>query len=849
MDISAANTVILKAYNDIGTANDGYIEISSDSLSAISNDKGSINIYGQGDLILDSIETADGNIDIHAEGTIKAMNVTANDSGDDDNITLTLFSEGNIETGMIQSSDRLIIEADSINQASGTTSAYEAILTASNGIGTIDNPLNMIVNRLDVVNTNGDVYISNQGELNLVDLNGDGNAIINAGGGSIETHSPMNIQNDLSLTGDFTLSAESSDSENDNITITANITNDFGGTIQLKAGNNVIQQSGTIKSKAGKISLASKSGSIIQSGGNIDAQTVSFQAIDTVDYQGENNLVNEIEAAVETGSFIYTQTPTVLVKQVSAGGAVKITAGNILDHADDDIIDIQSNGIIELIAANVIGGDTSIELANNSVIKASTITEGAINIKGAGELTLEEVSATKGTINIVAAGNINALNILTQDDTDTGEYSVNLNSTQGGIAIGTLKTTSNIGISAGNGDVIVNSIETNKTILISSETGAIKNATPESSIKADTLSVASKTGIDIATQTSKINATVTGPGDIAIDEADDVSLTMAASEGSIKIASGGNVEAIDIRSTDGGIAIEATGDLIAKNISSSTDVSLSTTGGNLVVKTIVAENTININVTDGVIQSEDGGEVVLKAKNLEGSVELLKDVDCDLSGFALSLSHDILPYKDYILPKDNIWIEYSSPIVLTDIDLGPDLNYFDDQLTVLTYAEELLDSAYVEFSDYPQIYMDQLSDYNVEWVFDNQAEWENLENLSIHLNENIKTDKNLSNEPISKEPASEINVKENDHKGNQEKESKDDHKNLPQKDKQAYLFKKNESLISEGIQQAMMYNKMVESEQKSKQAHQTPVVKHVSVDEFRPKKSFVEKFKSFFKKS
>ena len=233
---------------------------------------------------------------------------------------------------------------------------------------------------------------------------------------------------------------------------------------------------------------------------------------------------------------------------------------------------------------------------------------------------------------------------------------------------------------------------------------------------------------------------------------------------------------------------------------------------------------------------------------MEGSVELLKDVDCDLSGFASSLSHDILPYKDYILPKENVWIDYSSPIVLTDIDLGPEQNYFDDQLTVLTYPEDILDSAYVAFSDSPQIYMDQLSDdYNVKWVFDEQAEWEALENLFIHFNEN----KDLSDELKSKEPASEINEKENNNKGNQEKESKDDPKNLPQKDKQAstYLFKKNESLSSKGIQQAMMYNKMVESEQKSKQAHQTLVVKHVSVDELRPKKKFIEKFKTLFKKS
>jgi hypothetical protein len=129
-------------------------------------------------------------------------------------------------------------------------SSQSLILKTKEGIGTEDNAFKTSVEQLDAANsTNGDIYISNVGKLNLVDLDGDNMAISNAGGGIIETLSPMTISDNIVQTNDFSLIAGQSNTDDDTLTIKANIENKAEGNIYFKAGSDIMHQSFVITSK------------------------------------------------------------------------------------------------------------------------------------------------------------------------------------------------------------------------------------------------------------------------------------------------------------------------------------------------------------------------------------------------------------------------------------------------------------------------------------------------------------------------------------------------------------------------------------------------------------------------
>ncbi|ETR68658.1 MAG: hypothetical protein OMM_10294, partial [Candidatus Magnetoglobus multicellularis str. Araruama] len=140
------------------------------------------------DINILSAQIETGNLIFTNKNQITAQNLIAA------NVNLS-SKTGSINAASIFAENALILNAgDTINKTEGTITAEDAILKAANGIGTQDNSFTIEVNRLDIVNTtSGNIYISNTGELNLIDLNKDGKAIDNAGGGSIETHSPLNV--------------------------------------------------------------------------------------------------------------------------------------------------------------------------------------------------------------------------------------------------------------------------------------------------------------------------------------------------------------------------------------------------------------------------------------------------------------------------------------------------------------------------------------------------------------------------------------------------------------------------------------------------------------------------------
>jgi len=221
-DIIAGNGLIhLTAEGSISGSQDlDYLDFNDESNVWASSGAGIIKLYGEGNLTIQTASSDNGIVDIIAEKQLIAQNIKSNE------VTLTA-KEGSIIADNIVVNDKITLNAgDKIKDTDGSISSNKAILNASNGIGEQDNSLDLSVSNLDIMNASiGNIYISNIGELNLIDLDNDSKAIETSGSVSIETHSPVNIQNDIIFSGDLSITANNNDLGNDNVTINADISN------------------------------------------------------------------------------------------------------------------------------------------------------------------------------------------------------------------------------------------------------------------------------------------------------------------------------------------------------------------------------------------------------------------------------------------------------------------------------------------------------------------------------------------------------------------------------------------------------------------------------------------------
>ncbi|ETR65778.1 MAG: hypothetical protein OMM_13726, partial [Candidatus Magnetoglobus multicellularis str. Araruama] len=297
---------------------------------ARSTNEGSINIQSPGTISLQSLETTDGDIFVKADGSINALYVTTGDRGDNEPMTLSLSSKENISTGLIKADDYLYMNAAQIEHQLGSITAKKAIISAWNGIGTRDQSLILNVNQLDAsAYMNGDIYIHNQKDLELIDLSGEGNSVDNVGGGEIRADGQLTITDQVKQLKNFALFAE-------NMIINNDIIHQTFGRIELSTVNTLEHRSGTIQAES---HITINSGSITQTGGQIltDGHLI-ISSSNTARFESSTNEIGQLNATIETGNFSFVHAGDLFIDRVTAN-TVNLTSinGSILADGNRSI--------------------------------------------------------------------------------------------------------------------------------------------------------------------------------------------------------------------------------------------------------------------------------------------------------------------------------------------------------------------------------------------------------------------------------------------------------------------------------------------------------------------------------
>ncbi|MCX5692197.1 MAG: filamentous hemagglutinin N-terminal domain-containing protein [Candidatus Omnitrophica bacterium] len=442
--------------------------------------------------------------------------------------------------------------------------AYSVILSARNGIGTGSNPLDTAVNTLNAhVTGDGIMVISETDGINLLDVDTHDGLITITAGGAITATDVRSLTddgaNDISLTGT---------------------------SIDVKyiaAGSGIHAD----------VNLTAITGAITnsQTGVDVIADTLTATAITGIDL---DTTINTLDASVTgEGNITIDETNAVTLSDVdTADGSITITAGgavtasDVRSLADDDVNDISIQGtsvqagyinagatygdviltattgaitengdgsadvIADLLTATAVTGinlDTSINTLDATVTSTTT---GNITIDEANDINLLDVDTVNGYITVNAHGLITATDVLAGDFGNNEHFDVTLDTTSGGMNLISVTADDDINADADNGSIQVGYITAGDDITLTADNGAITdNEEGTVDVVCDLLTATASSGIDLDTSINTLNASVTGEGNITIDEATGINLSdVDTADGSITITAAGAVTATDVRS-------------------------------------------------------------------------------------------------------------------------------------------------------------------------------------------------------------------------------------------------------------------------------------------------------------
>lgn len=238
-----------------------------------------------------------------------------------------------------------------IDNADVNITASAAALIAGTGI-----VLDTDLDTLAFDNAASAVEIINQGALVIDDV-GLLTTSRGLGGGAVAAHSPLTIAMNTIVGGDFTFTAGNSNAAGDTLTIDADVTHvDGDGFIGFVAGDDIIQESGTIQNRGGTTNevrfiadnegagiVDGDRGGMTQNGGSLDAGQVVLRAFDNVSFTQAANDVDTLAVSV-TGigaTLSFTDSSALNLETVDGvsgittnGGDVTLTTGGQLTIGD-----------------------------------------------------------------------------------------------------------------------------------------------------------------------------------------------------------------------------------------------------------------------------------------------------------------------------------------------------------------------------------------------------------------------------------------------------------------------------------------------------------------------------------
>ncbi|MFH1442222.1 MAG: filamentous hemagglutinin N-terminal domain-containing protein, partial [Candidatus Omnitrophota bacterium] len=119
------------------------------------------------------------------------------------------------------------------NSGGADLSSTDLILIAASGIGSAENSIETAVSNLKVSNGSNDIWIINEGDLNLTNF-GTGNAVSNGDGDvNITTNSTLSISAPVEVGGDITFTADDNGGDDDNIIVFSDVRSTTGGGIRF----------------------------------------------------------------------------------------------------------------------------------------------------------------------------------------------------------------------------------------------------------------------------------------------------------------------------------------------------------------------------------------------------------------------------------------------------------------------------------------------------------------------------------------------------------------------------------------------------------------------------------------
>lgn len=239
-------------------------------------------------------------------------------------------------------------------------------------------------------------------------------------------------------------------------------------------------------------------------------------------------------------------------EELTTTGNVSLTStiGDI-DDANGSATNITANNLTISAAAAAGGGDTSAIDLDTAVasVTASTAGTGTIDLSDADGVTYTSVVSSNGNVTLAAAGNM----IATTVTANGGSSDVVLTTTSGG-------------------NVVVNTITAADDVTITSAGTLTENPDAAADVIGDTFTFTSAGAVDLDTTVNSVNGSVTGAGDINLNE-----------------SNGANI--LNVNVTSG-------------------NATVTTASGNLNVTTVTASGTVNLDATAGAITDADGNNDV-----------------------------------------------------------------------------------------------------------------------------------------------------------------------------------------------------------------------------------------------